>query len=750
MSPWSRFYVPGLQTQLGRLAALLGMVVLLFLAATLNAFLAAGLGALAVVGITWLFSRCVTRPLTYLANAAQRITYGERSATLPIPKRTGEIAVLATALNELLVTREEQTRQLLASETQFLGTFENAAVGIAHVGLDCRWLRVNSKLCELTGYSREELLTKTFIDITHPDDLETDIGYVRAMLAGEIPSYSMEKRYIRKDSTSVWVNLTVSLARDTQGQPAYFISMIEDISIRKQADEEIRKNEELLRMGMDMGRIHAFEWNPSTDEVTHTLGFAELIGLEDHTNHYTGREYAEMIHPEDRSRFMEQLTGLTPSSDTYTTIYRVNRPDGQVLTFEGRARGLFDEHGHMVRVIGMAADITERKRAEEELSAAKEAAEAANHAKDNFLATLSHELRTPLNPVLMLASEMEKSRELSPSLREDFSLIRKNIALEARIIDDLLDITRITRGKLQLERQRVDAHEVLKQAVSVVRGSLVQKNIKLTVESVATESWVEGDPVRLQQVFWNVLSNAAKFTPPGGRIVMRLHNSPSRMLCVEISDTGMGMTQDELARVFTAFGQGDHAGKGRHGGLGLGLAISRELVTMHGGQIYAKSPGKGLGSTFVIELPLATVEKVVLEPVPASTGAPEGAKHLHILLVEDDEPTRTILNRLLCRHGHDVVCADSLASARKLAADLATSQGTPGFDLLLSDLGLPDGSGHELMTELRARYGPALRGIALSGFGMEKDVQSSLACGFCKHLTKPVDIQALESAMAER
>lgn len=753
--------IQGLHTLLRVLFILLVAVFSLFFASVLDPLAAVGLGGIVFALLGWFFIRRVTWPLKEVAEAARQITRCEHAARLPVPARGGDIAVLATAINGLLAARERQTRELLTSETQFLGTFENAAVGIAHVGLDCHWLRVNSRLCEITGYPREELFTKTFIDITHPDDLETDMANVRSMLAGEIPSYSLEKRYIRKDGSVTWVLLTVSLARDATGEPAYFISVVEDISARKQTEEALRESEERLSTvvehlteGLIIADSHGtlIHWNPaalamhgyaSMDECRHEIAtFVDIFELRTMEG--------------DRVLTLEEwpMPRILRGEVLKACEMRVRRPDQgweRILSYSGSQ--VRSASGETLSVLS-AVDITDRKRAEEEISAAKETAEAASRAKDDFLASLSHELRTPLNPVLMLASEMEQRDALAPALREDFALIHKYVALEARLIDDLLDVTRITRGKLQLDLQRVNAHAVLNQALAVVHADVVQKKIALSLELNATNSWVKADPVRLQQVFWNVLCNAVKFTPHGGRITVRSHNSPEQRICVEITDTGIGMRPEELARMFTAFSQGEHAiqpgSQYRFGGLGLGLTICRQLVTMHGGQIHARSDGRGKGSVFTIELPLAPAEAVSSEEVPAGVSPQAAAstpKHLHILLVEDHEPTRTTLSRLLRRRGHDVMCADSLAAGRKLVTNLATPQGEAGFDLLISDLGLPDGNGCELMAELRNRYKATIKGVALSGFGMEDDIQRSLASGFSTHLTKPVDIQSLENAI---
>jgi signal transduction histidine kinase len=245
------------------------------------------------------------------------------------------------------------------------------------------------------------------------------------------------------------------------------------------------------------------------------------------------------------------------------------------------------------------------------VSSARDAAQEANQAKDNFLAALSHELRTPLNPILLLASEAASDEDLTPQLRADFEMIARNVTLEARLIDDLLDLTRIARGKLMLDKRAVELHSIIRDAIENVRAEILEKQLTLSVDFCGETAIVECDPVRLQQVFWNVLKNAAKFTDRKGAIVVRTsltRGNEDRRVIVEISDSGIGISPREIDRIFDAFAQGDHAEKGnlhRFGGLGLGLAISRNLVELHAGTIRAASAGPGAGSTFTIELPLA-------------------------------------------------------------------------------------------------------------------------------------------------
>ena len=383
------------------------------------------------------------------------------------------------------------------------------------------------------------------------------------------------------------------------------------------------------------------------------------------------------------------------------------------------------------------------------LKLAHEEALAVSRAKDDFLAALSHELRTPLNPVLLVASDAVNNPQLSAGTRADFEMIRRNVELEARLIDDLLDLTRITRGKLLLDIHSVDVQATLREAIATVRMDAEIKQIVLALDFCAGEHIVSGDAVRLQQVFWNVLKNAVKFTPEGGKITVKTF-AKDDVLFIKVIDTGIGMNSEELKRAFDAFSQGDHAEGGSHrfGGLGLGLAISRMLVELHSGSIHASSEGKGRGATFLIELPFARVTKkdgdLPLAKSPAEilsdiSSARTNAQPLRILLVEDHEPTRTALTHLLARRHYEVATAASLAEARSVASK-------QNFDVLVSDIGLPDGSGYDLMAEFRERYG--LKGIALTGYGMEQDVARSQKSGFVAHLTKPVRMESLDNALA--
>src|ERR1700756_4660755 len=374
----------------------------------------------------------------------------------------------------------------------------------------------------------------------------------------------------------------------------------------------------------------------------------------------------------------------------------------------------------------VVTDLTLQK-VDEELRLAKEVADRANLAKDGFLATLSHELRTPLTPALMAVSALQQDQTLSPRAQADLAMIRRNIVLETRLIDDLLDLTRIAHNKLELVEVPLELHSLLQSSLDVCVAGIEAKTLDLLVNLSASKTETTGDIVRLQQVFWNVIRNATKFTPIGGTIRIFTSNPQPGQFRVTIADSGIGFDPADAENLFESFRQiGDGATK-RSGGLGLGLAISRAITKAHGGHIWAESPGPGLGATIHVEIPLRRVPPPTVSEIAPSVATGAG---LRILLVEDHDDTRHVFQAILGQKGHSVKGAATGEAALALASSNA-------FDLVISDLGLPDISGTELMTILQERY--SLRGVALSGDGMEEDIRKSKSAGFAYHLTKPVD-----------
>jgi PAS domain S-box-containing protein len=464
-----------------------------------------------------------------------------------------------------------------------------------------------------------------------------------------------------------------------------------------------------------------------------------------------GKPVTELMPPALRKEEPEILARIRAGEriDHYETV-RV-RKDGRLVDISLTVSPIINADGRIVGASKIARDITEKKRWEAEIKRAHDEAEQANHAKDEFMATLSHELRTPLNPVLLLASESAADRSLPPGIRANFDVIRRNVELEARLIDDLLDLTRVRTGKLKIEKDDVNIHAVLSDTISLLQNEIDGKKITLTQNMGDVESVVYGDTVRLRQIFWNILKNAIKFTPRRGAITIESRAEDGHY-SVAISDTGIGMTPKELNTAFEAFKQGVHShDSGRFGGLGLGLAISKRFVELHSGSITASSPGPDRGSTFTIRFPLSGWNHIAtalnlpsLQSCPTGGHAAQsnGGKTRHranILLVEDHEPTRSTLAQILARRHHKVAIASCAREAMAIAEK-------GHFDLVISDIGLPDGNGYDLFKRIRDKS-PVIKGIALSGYGMEHDLARSRSTGFQTHLIKPVKIETLEEAL---
>jgi len=418
--------------------------------------------------------------------------------------------------------------------------------------------------------------------------------------------------------------------------------------------------------------------------------------------------------------------------DHFQTIRKTK--DGRLINVSVTISPIRDSTGEVVGASKIARDITTEIQQQQLLKEAKEVAEAANRAKDQFLAVLSHELRTPLTPVLAAMDYMDSQANLPADIREQVAMVRRNINTEARLIDDLLDITRIARGKIGLHFEIVDAHEMLRSVLKMLQSQIDEKKLEITMALRAGMPHVWADPGRLQQIFLNVVSNAVKFTPKEGAISVRTSMSEEQCLHVEIKDTGPGMSAELLGRLFKAFEQ--DRGSNQFGGLGLGLAIAKSLAQMHQGTISAASKGPGEGSVFTIELP--AIEPNETLPNIEIAKRVSSLKQWRLLLVEDHEDTRRILSQLLQKMG----CIVAVAASVHEAIAITSRQ---SFDLLISDIGLPDGSGIEIIRHVRKHH--KLKGIALSGYGHDDDIRRSREAGFETHLIKPVNFHTLEDAV---
>lgn len=529
-----------------------------------------------------------------------------------------------------------------------------------------------------------------------------------------------------------------------------------------ESNAALAASEERLRLALEGSRTGTWDWNLLINRLTWDDYMYPLFGRTKEEFDGTIESVLRVVHPNDRSKLKRALRDAAETEQDLNIDFRVVDPDGAIRYMASRGRVFFDNAGKAVRMTGVSMDVTASKQIEEALSKAKEAAEMANKEKDEFLAIVSHELRTPLTPVLATVAMLESDKTVPPDVARELELIRRNVEMEARLIDDLLDINRIVRGKLELHRQVVDVRSLLGHAMqNYCLAAAAKKGIRVSMNATASETHVLVDSSRMTQVFWNLLQNACKFTPRGGAIDVRVYNEYRHLgstnakngdaetlagLIVEVKDTGMGIGPETLPRIFNAFEQGERSrGKG-FGGLGLGLAISRAIIELHGGSISAVSEGKDKGATFLVRLNCVKPGLTTGTDQPVSI-SPETtpARPMRVLVVEDHHDTAEQFARLLKRAGHEVTCAGTIKEAQTYALVTPDRNQTCAFDILISDLDLPDGSGLELMRNLAQRC--SIRGIAISGHGMKEDIDGSMAAGFSYHITKPVNWSELRSAI---
>jgi PAS domain S-box-containing protein len=618
---------------------------------------------------------------------------------------------------ERTALRQRQERLEIAQRATGLGIFD-WQLGEASTDISPEWRRIYGLAPDEPAPTFEQ-----WAALIHPEDRERTIANAKSATKSRTTHHD-EFRVVWPDGSVHWIASATRTMCDSDGRPVRILGTVMDVSERKAAEQRIAENEQRFRLAIQIAPLTMFavDVNLRTTWVYHpTFNFSEAAIL--------GKRDDELMPAHEAAPFMAFKqhvldTGVTERRLLHVTVH------GVTVTHDVTLEPLRDADGRICGLVGASMDITD-------LANAKAAAEAASGAKDDFLAVLSHELRTPLTPVLANAILLERDPALSSEHRNMMRTIRRNIELEARLIDDLLDATRISRNKLTLQKTLIDAHQTLTWVLEMCRAEADAKDLDVAIDFGASVRHVHADPARFQQILWNLIKNAIKFTPARGRITILTTNPTDACLRVVVADTGVGISSEALPHIFGAFEQGGYAVTQRFGGLGLGLAISQALAQLHDGKITAASAGVDAGSTFTFELPTCDSDApVAVDPPTAQTPA----LSCRILLVEDNADTRQVMQMALQGLGCTVTTAGSVAEATA-AADREP------FDVLISDIGLPDGSGLSLMRELRSRH--RLRGIALSGFGREQDLAKSKEVGFDAHLVKPVSIDMLEQTVRE-
>ena len=765
-------------------------------------------------------------------------------------------------------------------------------------------MTVNKTYCEMLGYSAPELHQLTFAAVTHPDDVETDVAYTEQLFKGEMPIYQLEKRYIKKNGESLWVNLTSTIVCEQDGKVRYGLGMVEDITKRKRTEEALTETNQTLQaliqacplaitvFSLDDGLVKM--WNPAAERI---FGWSEqeaighflpsvpedkqaeflanldfirqgntLTGMETRrqkkggtaidiniwaaplhdakgnvncmsivadisdavaaatqrkrteaalkeseerfrklaekvcvipweadattgrftyvgpqslqilgyplSDWYTDNFWFEHIHPEERDWAIQYCLDCSATLENYEFEYRMLAADGRVVWLYDIVNVVRSEDKPSV-LRGFMIDITERKRVEAEREqllvseqAARSEAESANRMKDEFLATLSHELRTPLNAMLGWTQLLRTRKFNEATAARALETIDRNTKSLAALIEDVLDVSRIIRGKLHLHTRPVELAFVIEAAIDTVRPAAQAKDIRIESRLDSSIGPILGDSNRLQQVVWNLLSNAIKFTPKGGRVEVQLsivsgelpwttdngQQTMDRYVQIQVSDTGKGIAPEFLPYVFDRFRQENSSTTRAYGGLGLGLAIVRHLVELHGGTVRADSLGEGQGATFSVQLPLVSrltegsnqlpVDSPVEDNVPFDN-LPE-LNGLRVLVVDDEADARELLATILGQYGVEVT---AVATASEVLEAL------PRFkpDVLVSDIGMPGEDGYALIRKVRvlaAEQGGQIPAVALTAYARAEDRIRALASGFQLHMPKPVNPEELVAVVA--
>lgn len=690
---------------------------------------------------------------------------------------------------------------LRRSEEHLRALFEQTAAGIAERDLGGRLIRVNERLCQILGRSREELLGASIHDLTHPEDRARSEGAFRKLLVDGQP-FNIEKRYVQSDGTPVWVSTAVSLISNVGPQCSdSVLSVILDISERKKAEQALKEESRILELLNESGQALAESLDLSTLLQTVTDSGRSLTGAQFGAFFYNGKhedgdayllyalsgarreDFERFGHPRATPIFSPTFTGeAVIRSDDITKDPRYGKmsphygmPKGHLpvrsylaapvvsrsgeviggLFFGHPAVGFFTERSERL-ITGLAAQaalavdnarlyelaqksLDERQRLLVSERAARSEAERLNSYKDEFLAMLAHELRNPLAPVSAAAEVLRMSGNDANSVRQVSEIISRQIGHFTRLIDDLMDVSRVRRGLIQLQCEPLDLKAIIAAAVEQVRPMIEVRKHTLTTRLQADTAIVYGDRTRLVQVIANLLTNAAKYTPPNGEILLNVEADASDA-SVTVTDNGGGIEASLLPYVFDLFTQGARGLDRSQGGLGIGLALVKTIVSLHHGTVMAASEGAGKGSRFTVSLPLMRDESAPQTDAHAETGC---AQRLAILVVDDNTDAANATAILLMAVGHQVTVA---SSARAALDEVAEKR----FDVFILDIGLPDMSGYELAKTLRGRPGLVdATYFALTGYGQPQDRELSAEAGFAHHFVKPVNNQLLFRALAE-
>lgn len=622
----------------------------------------------------------------------------------------------------------------------------------------------NTGAQRIKGYRPDEIIGQHFSKFYPPESLSRRLPEHELKVAGADGRFEDEGWRVRKDGTKFWANVVITALRDERGELRGFAKVTRDLTQRREHEETLRQSEERFRLLVEGVADYAiFMLDPNGYVMTWNAGAERIKGYQ--ANEIIGQHFSKFYPPDvAESGWPEhELQVATETGKFVDEGWRI-RKDGSKFWANVTITPLRDESGRFRGFAKLTRDLSERKRAEaleahgaqrdemlEAERSARIAAQRAARVKDEFLASLSHELRTPLSAILGWTQILRKQGVPKP---DDFNrameIIERNTRAQAQLIEDLLDLSRIMSGRIRLDVQQIAMVDVVRGGVESVEPTAQAKGVRLESILDPRGGIVSGDPARLQQILWNLLSNAIKFTPKGGKVQVLLQRINSHVE-FSVSDTGIGIPASFLPHVFDRFSQKDSSTTRSYGGLGLGLAIAKQLVELHGGTLQAKSPGEGLGATFIVKLPLTILETQGVSanrvhpthPVSEEQATLPNLSGIHALVVDDEADARELIQRILQEQGATVTVASGGEEALRAMKTLDP-------DALISDIGMPDMDGYQLMRRIRATepMGRRLPAIALTAFARAEDRKRALLAGYQSHVTKPVDIAELVIVLA--
>jgi PAS domain S-box-containing protein len=679
----------------------------------------------------------------------------QRVATSDRAYRVAVAAGLATGVSALaaigafllllqrhLAARDAAERAVAEHAERLRTTLASIGDGVITTDVEGRITNLNAVAESLTGYAHAEAVGRPLGEIFRIVNERTREPVAspveRALREGVIVGLANHTVLIARDGSERPIDDSAAPIRCKEGELVGCVLVFRDVVERRRDELALAESEERLRIAQRVARIGTFDWDIQRDHGRWTPELEAMYGLPEGGYAGTRAAWEALLHPEDRERMAERAAAALEDGD-FADEWRVVWPDGTTRWLAGRARVFKDRDGRPLRMLGMNIDITDRKETEQELRRLAAELSDANRLKDEFLATLAHELRNPLAP---LASGLEVLRmsEGGAELARIRPMMERQLGLLVRLVDDLLDVGRIRGGTVELQKKPVEIREVVEYAVETTRPLIDASGHQLDVRVPSEPLLVDADPARLSQVFANLLNNAARYTPRGGRIALRVERRGDDVV-VSVRDSGSGIPPDMLAAVFDLFMQVDRSLERSQGGLGIGLTVAKRLVDLHGGTIEARSEGPGRGSEFVVRVPLARSEAAGA----AARAAPKeaaGVGRSHILVADDNEDALHGLALVLEGRGHRVSKAQSGLEAVAEAERLRP-------DVVVLDIGMPGLNGYEACSRIREQpWGRDMLLVALTGWGQESDQRRSREAGFDHHIIKPADAESIERLLA--